>query len=95
MARWWTTPEADESVLQFRERSIRDGSWLTYAVGVVVAGYALASWEQPHRSTILVLLAVAALAAAARSARVPAAAIVRTRWREEFFLGWTAADGSC
>ena len=45
MARWWTTPEADQSFLQFRERSVRDGAWLTYVVALVVVGYALATWE--------------------------------------------------
>ena len=91
MARWWTTPEADESFLRFRERSIRDGAWLTYAVAVVVGAYAAFSWEQAHRSTILTLLA-AAVVTGFVTAHLPAAAIVRSRWREEFFLAWTAAD---
>jgi diguanylate cyclase (GGDEF)-like protein len=91
MARWWTTPEPDESFLQFRERSIRDGAWLSYVVAVVIAAYAAASWEQAHRSTIVVLLA-AALFGGYVIAHLPAATIVRSRWREEFFLAWTAAD---
>jgi diguanylate cyclase (GGDEF)-like protein len=91
MAQWWNTPEADESFLQFRERAIRDGAWLTYGVAAVVAGYAAASWDQPHRSTIAVLLA-AAVCSGYLIAHVPAAVIVRSRWRERFFLAWTAAD---
>ena len=91
MAHWWTTPEADESFLQFRERSIRDGAWLTYVVAVVVGVYAAASWDQPHRSTIAVLLVVAVFAGYL-IAHLPAAAIVRSRRREAFFLCWTAMD---
>ena len=59
MARWWGSPEPDESFLQFRERSVRDGAWLTYVVALVVAGYAVATWDRPHRPAILGLLAVA------------------------------------
>ena len=85
MARWWTTPEADPSFLQFRERSVRDGAWLTYVVALVVAGYAIATWDRPHRTQILVLLGVAVFGAYVMS-RLPAPAIVRSRWREPFFL---------
>jgi diguanylate cyclase (GGDEF)-like protein len=91
MARWWTTPEADESFLQFRERSVRDGAWLTYVVALVVAGYAVASWERPGRSAILVLLGVAMFTGYVMS-RLPVAALMRSRWREPFFLAWTTAD---
>ena len=59
MARWWTTPEPDESFLQFRERSVRDGAWLTYVVALVVAGYALATWDGEHRRSIVVLIVIA------------------------------------
>ena len=91
MARWWTTPEADPSFLQFRERSVRDGAWLTYVVALVVAGYAFATWDRPNRTQILVLLGVAVFGAYVLS-RLPAPAIVRSRWREPFFLAWTTAD---
>jgi diguanylate cyclase (GGDEF)-like protein len=91
MARWWSTPEPDESFLQFRERTLRDGAWLTYVVALVVAGYALATWERPHRDAILFLLGVAVFAGYALS-RLPAPALMRSRWREPFFLAWTTAD---
>jgi len=91
MARWWSTPEPDESFLQFRERSLRDGAWLTYVVALVVAGYAVATWERPHRTAILALLGVAVFAGYVLS-RLPAPALMRSRWREPFFLAWTTAD---
>jgi diguanylate cyclase (GGDEF)-like protein len=91
MARWWATPEPDESFLQFRERSLRDGAWLTYVVALVVTGYALATWHKPHRETVLLLLAIAVFGGFVIS-RLPAAAIMRSRWREPFFLAWTVLD---
>ena len=91
MARWWSSPEPDESFLQFRERSVRDGAWLTYVVALVVAGYAVATWDRPHRTAILGLLGVAVFGGYVIS-HLPAAAIIRSRWREPFFLIWTAAD---
>ena len=90
MARWRSSPEPDESSLQFRERSVRDGAWLTYVVAAVVASYTAATWERPHRSAILVLLAIAIFGGYLTS-RLPAAAIMRSRWRERMI----AAAGRC
>src|SRR3954469_11460105 len=91
MARWWSSPEPDPSLLQFRERSVRDGAWLTYVVALVVGSYALATWDRPHRSAILALLGLAVFGGYL-PAHLPAAAIMRSRWREPFFLIWTALD---
>jgi diguanylate cyclase (GGDEF)-like protein len=91
MAQRWSSPEADESFLQFRERSVRDGVWLSLVTIVIVLGYVLVSWEERHRMLILVLVA-GALVSTFWVSRLPAAAIVRSRWREQFFLVWTAAD---
>src|SRR4051812_19596610 len=91
MARWWSTPEPDQSFLHFRERSVRDGTWLTYVVALVVGGYALATWDRPHRAAILGLLGIA-MFGGYLMAHLPAAAIMRSRWREPFFLAWTTID---
>ena len=92
MARWWSSPEPDESFLQFRERSVRDGAWLTYVVALVVAGYAVADLGPPApRARSSALLGVAVFGGYVIS-HLPAAAIMRSRWREPFFLVWTAAD---
>jgi diguanylate cyclase (GGDEF)-like protein len=91
MANWWATPEPDESFLKFRERSLRDGAWLTYVVAFVVAVYAVATWHKPHRDAILGLLAIAVFGGWVMT-RLPAAALMRSRWREPFFLVWTTAD---
>jgi diguanylate cyclase (GGDEF)-like protein len=91
MARCWTTPEPDESFLQFRERAVRDGARLTYVVALVVGGYAAASWDRPHRSAILALLGIAIFGGYVM-AHLPVPALMRSRWREPFFLAWTTAD---
>ena len=91
MVEWWSNPEADDSFLQFRERSFRDGVWLSLATILIVLIYVLVSWEGQHRMLISVLLA-GALASTYVVSRLPAAAIVRARWREHFFIVWTAGD---
>lgn len=91
MAEWWSNPEADDSFLQFRERSVRDGVWLSLVTVLIVFVYVLVSWDGANRGPILVLLA-GALASTYVIFRLPAAAIVRSRWREPFFLAWTVAD---
>jgi diguanylate cyclase (GGDEF)-like protein/PAS domain S-box-containing protein len=61
---------------------------------VVVAGstaYALATWEQPHRSLILILLG-AALVGGLGLILVPTERILAGRWREPFFIAWSALD---
>jgi diguanylate cyclase (GGDEF)-like protein len=91
MARWWTTPEPDKSFLQFRERAVRDGARLTYVVALVMGGYAAASWDRPQRSAILALLGIAIFGGYVM-AHLPVPALMRSRWREPFFLAWTTAD---
>jgi diguanylate cyclase (GGDEF)-like protein len=91
MAPWWSNPEADDSFLQFRERSIRDGVWLSLVTILIVLVYVLASWASAQHTPIVVLL-TGALASTFVVSRLPAAAIVRSRWREHFFLVWSAAD---
>jgi len=91
MAEWWSNPEADDSFLQFRERSVRDGVWLSLVTILIVHVYVLVSWDGTNRALIVLLLA-SALASTYVVSKLPAAAIVRSRWREHFFLAWTLAD---
>lgn len=87
----WSNLESDDSFLQFRERSVRDGVWLSLVTILIVLVYVLVSWEDSHRMLMLGLL-TSALVSTYGVSRLPAAAIVRSRWREQFFLVWTAAD---
>jgi len=87
----WSNPEADDSFLQFRERAVRDGIWLSLVTVVIVFVYVLLSWDSGQRGLMIALL-VSALAVTVGMTRLPAAVIVRSRWREQFFLVWTVAD---
>src|SRR4051794_41830962 len=93
MARWWSSPEPDESFLQFRERSVRDGAWLTYVVALVVGGYAVATWDRPHRAAVLALLGIAGFGGYVITP-LPAPAVLRPRRRAPFLLPRTAAARS-
>ncbi len=84
-------PETDDSFLQFRERSVRDGVWLSLVTILIVFVYTLVSWDGEHRALILALLS-SALVSTCLVSMLPAAKIVRSRWREHFFLVWTVAD---
>ena len=79
---------ADESVLEFRERSFRDGMWVSYVVIAIVSAYAVATWERPHRDVILVLAGLAT-GITALVALLPWARINRSRWCEPYFLAWS------
>ena len=74
-----------------RQGSIRIGVIVTVFVVAGCAGYALATYEQENRTLILVLLAVA-LAGGLSLLLLPAERIVESRWREAFFLSWSAFD---
>jgi diguanylate cyclase (GGDEF)-like protein len=91
MAQWWSNPEADDSFLQFRERSVRDGVWLSLVVIAIVFVYVLVSWGSGDRVLIVALLSSGVVSTYAVS-RLPAAAIVRSRRREHYFLAWAAGD---
>jgi diguanylate cyclase with GGDEF domain len=91
MAHRWSNPEADDSFLQFRERSIRDGAWLSLVVTLIVFAYVLIAWRSGDGVLIAVLL-FTALASTNAVSRLPAAAIVRSRWREHFFLAHLGGD---
>jgi diguanylate cyclase (GGDEF)-like protein/PAS domain S-box-containing protein len=80
-----------ESEIRLRLESIRMGQWLTFVVCGGSGIYALATWDQPHRLLLIVMLAVA-LASGAGISLLPTERIVRSARREAFFLTWSALD---
>ena len=81
----------DQSALRMRESTFAAGVWLTYAVCGSSSVYLVLTWQRPHRSLIALLFG-AGLAGAALISRLPRAEIVRSRYREVFFFGWSVLD---
>ena len=81
----------DQSALRMREGTFAAGVWLTYVVVASAALYVSLTWARPHRAAITVLFGVG-LAGAFAISRLPRAQIVRSAWREQFFLAWSVLD---
>jgi diguanylate cyclase (GGDEF)-like protein len=77
--------------LRLRAQMIRAGVWLTYAACAMLAAWVAVTRDRPNRPAMTVILVVA-VAVAGGVSRASAARIVRSRWREAFFLGWSVAD---
>jgi diguanylate cyclase (GGDEF)-like protein len=70
---------------------VRFGVWITIAVCSVGMVYCGATWSSPHRGVMLGLLGAAVLSSLAVGL-LDAERIVRSRWREWFFVGWSLCD---
>ena len=81
----------DQSGLRLRAASITVGVWLTYVLCGTGEIYALATWNRPYRVYLALIFAVAAAGGFA-IARLPRERIVHSRYREPFFLAWSALD---
>jgi diguanylate cyclase (GGDEF)-like protein len=81
----------DQYALRMREATVTAGVWLTYVVCGSGAIYIALTWQRPHRGAILALFG-AGLISAVIVSHLPRGRIVRSRFREAFFLGWTLTD---
>ena len=81
----------DQSALRMREATFMAGVWLTYVVCGSSAVYIACTWSRPHRTVIAAMFG-AGLVASAIVSRLPRERIVRSRYREAFFLGWSILD---
>ncbi len=72
-----------------RLETVRVGRSLAVLVSLGSAVYALLTWDQPHRDLLLALSALALLSAVGIGL-LPIERIVRGRWREPFFICWSA-----
>jgi len=81
----------DVSALRMREATITAGLWLTLGVGALGELYVALTWERPHRLELTVLFALATVTGIAISL-LPRQRLVRSSWREPFFLSWTMSD---
>ncbi len=81
----------DVAALRMREATIVTGIWLTYVVAGLGELYVGLTWDRPHRGFLLGLFVVAIISTSL-VALLPREQIVRSRWREPFFLTWTLMD---
>jgi diguanylate cyclase (GGDEF)-like protein len=81
----------DQSALRMREATFQAGVWLTYVVCSSGALYILLTWNRANRTAILLLFS-AGLATAVLISQLPREQIVRSRFREAFFLAWSLLD---
>ena len=81
----------DQSALRMREGTFAAGVWLSYVVVAASALYVALTWDRPHRLAISILYGVG-LAGAVTISRLPRERIVRSAWREQFFMAWSVLD---
>ncbi len=81
----------DQSALRMREGTFAAGVWLSYVVVAAASLYVALTWQHPHRLAITVLYGAGLLGAVVIS-RLPRAQIVRSAWREQFFMAWSVLD---
>jgi len=78
----------DLSYLRFRMRSVRTGVWLTWAICAMSGIYFALTWDRPHRP-LMAGIGVASALLASGLLLAPVERVVRGRWRELFFVGWS------
>src|ERR1700704_6792585 len=81
----------DQSAVAMRVATFAAGVWLTYVVCGTSAVYAALTWERPHRTLIFAMFG-AGLLGGLLVALLPRERIVRSRFREPFFLAWSLLD---
>jgi len=81
----------DPSALSMRAATFAAGIWLSYVVCGTCGVYILLTWHASNRSALALLFGAGFFGAAA-VARLPRERIVRSRYREAFFLTWSILD---
>src|ERR1017187_3204440 len=77
--------------LRLREATIAAGVWLTYVLCCAGELYVAGTWQRSNRPALAVLFGGALLSAFLLSL-LPREPIVRSRFREAFFLSWSILD---
>ena len=81
----------DLSALRMREATIAAGVWLTYVLCSAAGLYVALTWSRSNRLALAALCAAGAAGGVAISL-LPRERIVRSRFREPFFLAWSFVD---
>jgi diguanylate cyclase (GGDEF)-like protein/putative nucleotidyltransferase with HDIG domain len=77
--------------VRLRMATVRFGVWITVAICGAGSFYCAATWDAPNRPLIVALL-VTALASSLALGALDAEKIVRSSWREPFFITWSLFD---
>jgi len=77
--------------VRLRASTVRFAVWITIAVCSISAVYLFSTWTEPHRPLILALVGMAG-GTAVVAGLLDAERVVRSRWREHFFVGWSILD---
>jgi diguanylate cyclase (GGDEF)-like protein len=86
-----SAPVLDVSALRLRLSMVGAGVCLTFVVCIAGFGYVAWTWGQPGRA-VLVALFVAGTIGGALVWALPTERIIRSRWREPFFVAWSLLD---
>ena len=81
----------DTSALGMREATIAAGVWLTYVLCGTGALYVALTWSRSNRLALAALFAIG-MAGGIAISLLPRERIVRSRFREPFFLAWSFLD---
>lgn len=81
----------DISAARLRVATVKIGCQLSYVTCGFGAIYLALTWHQPHRPELVALFVTAGLGTFV-IASAPVERIVRSRWCEAFFLGWSVLD---
>jgi diguanylate cyclase (GGDEF)-like protein len=81
----------ESSRLRLRVQVIAAGVRVTYLFGIALAVWVATTWHRPYREQLAALTVVALLGAFVVS-RLPGETILRSRYREVFFLAWSFLD---
>src|SRR4051794_6843737 len=77
--------------LRLRAQSVPIGVVVTFVTVAVLSVWVATTWHEPGRALMAALLVVAALTGVLVML-LPHERIVRSRWREPFFVSWSAAN---
>ncbi len=78
----------DVSDVRFRLRTLKIGLSVSHGMCLAIAVYVWLTWERPQRALIVAMLALSVCWSLSLW-RLPMESIVRSRWREWFFVGWS------
>ncbi len=77
--------------LRLRAQSVPIGVFVSFAIIAALAVWVAATWHEAGRALMATFLVIAALTALL-VALLPHERIVRSRWREPFFVSWSMAN---